>query len=248
LCTSLGCELRNALLVLRLLSISVVWHELAHAFVARSSGMWVQQIVLQAFGGVTLWQGRASWGDRFWITAAGPFASALLCGLAFILLDALPISPNSFWAISLDGLYRLNLWLTVFNLLPIYPLDGGMMLQSVFASSLGSRFAPLVYPVGLVFAVILAVLAAIWSWYFVFGFALLFAWQNAQKWREEIPEKGVFGLFSEWLDWRDDSWRQRNRREIDETMRKAIQDGVQSLNSREKEILQRARQFKEWRN
>lgn len=63
-------------------------------------------------------------GQRFWLAAAGPganFVLAALCGLQ--LAQRATLKGSAFWA--------ANLLTGVFNLLPIPPLDGAQMLESV---------------------------------------------------------------------------------------------------------------------
>lgn len=110
---------------------SVLAHELAHAFVARSEGITVHDIVLHPFGGIArLAHEPPTPGAEFRIAIAGPGASFLaalfffgLWGLSSYLGTAL-LTPLLFL------LFLLNLLLAVFNLFPGYPLDGGRVLRA----------------------------------------------------------------------------------------------------------------------
>jgi Zn-dependent protease len=109
---------------------SVLFHELAHALVARLRDIPVAGITLLAWGGATetRMEDRGA-ADEFLVTAAGPGSSLLLAG-AFTVIgqsSALP-DPVAEGALFLG---RINLLLGLFNLLPGFPLDGGRVLRSI---------------------------------------------------------------------------------------------------------------------
>ncbi|OGS39451.1 MAG: hypothetical protein A2506_13310, partial [Elusimicrobia bacterium RIFOXYD12_FULL_66_9] len=72
--------------------------------------------------------------NTFWVTAAGPATNLALAGLALGAAALLP--AGGFLAVLAMGLAKMNLALTVFNLIPLPQLDGGKML----ASALPERF------------------------------------------------------------------------------------------------------------
>lgn len=123
--------------------VSIVVHELGHALAARHFG--VQPAVeLHALGGVTRMFGRLlTRSEGFWVTLCGPVAGFALCLAAFgvdrwfhpsVNLDAVldsGMTVRHMEVITLDFLFYINLWWTVFNLLPILPLDGGQLLRSI---------------------------------------------------------------------------------------------------------------------
>lgn len=107
--------------------ISVLMHELGHAYVIRSMG-WDSVIVLHGFGGVTLSRSRPSPGQQVGISLAGPAVNLALIGVSFVLLLVFPGGAlGSFF----DFLFTVNLFLALFNLLPIFPLDGGQAFRAV---------------------------------------------------------------------------------------------------------------------
>ena len=116
--------------------VSLLLHELGHAFQARHEGMEIEGITLWLFGGVAKFRGMfESAGAEFRIAIAGPLVSLVL-GVAFTLAAAFVDLPTA-----IDGvaawLGYINLSLLVFNLLPALPLDGGRVLRSALWAARG---------------------------------------------------------------------------------------------------------------
>ncbi len=112
--------------------VSIIVHELGHAFTGRSFGA-APFIRLHGFGGVTFLPGvKLNRAQSILVSAAGP-AAGLGLGLVVLgLSKVLPVrevSPLVRLAI-LYGLY-VNFFWTLINLLPIHPLDGGQILDQV---------------------------------------------------------------------------------------------------------------------
>jgi len=109
----------------------VLVHELAHALVAQASGLTVRNITLYVFGGVAhIEEDMKRSGVEFRVAIAGPIASFLLAGVAFLLV--LPLrGSNASAEAALDYLAVANFLLGAFNLLPGFPLDGGRVLRSI---------------------------------------------------------------------------------------------------------------------
>ena len=112
--------------------VSVLLHELGHAFRAMSEGMKIDGITLWLFGGVARFSGSfPSPGAEFRIAAAGPAVSLVLVAVFLVasrLADAVS-APQSVVAIA-DYLARINGIVVAFNLVPALPLDGGRILRS----------------------------------------------------------------------------------------------------------------------
>jgi Zn-dependent protease/predicted transcriptional regulator len=114
-----------------LFAFCILLHELAHALVARAYGQAVRGITLFIFGGVAdVEQEVKRPGVELQIALAGPLASFLLAGIAFLL--TLPLKGNSTVSEAvLDYLVITNLLVGGFNLIPAFPLDGGRVLQAI---------------------------------------------------------------------------------------------------------------------
>lgn len=108
---------------------SILLHELGHSVLAQRHKVAVRSITLFVFGGVAMMErepddARA----EFEIAIAGPIVSATLALLMLLVLRAVPAdSASSFVA---GWLYRINLAVALFNLLPGFPLDGGRVLRA----------------------------------------------------------------------------------------------------------------------
>jgi Zn-dependent protease len=124
------------------LFVCVLLHEIGHTLVAQLFGIAVKKIVIWPLGGFTsLSRVPEKPIQKLAISAAGPLVSFLLALLSGILWLVAYFAPFSWWD-SLDpslenliyytllSLAILNGVLVIFNLLPIYPLDGGNMLNA----------------------------------------------------------------------------------------------------------------------
>jgi Zn-dependent protease len=111
----------------------VLLHEFGHALACRQVGGKADRIVLWPLGGVAFVQPPPRPGAHLWSIAAGPLVNVVLVPITFVAAAATgasglrPDNPDSvtflFW------IAYINAGLLIFNLLPIYPLDGGQILQ-----------------------------------------------------------------------------------------------------------------------
>jgi Zn-dependent protease len=113
----------------------VLIHEFGHAFACRSVGGQANQIVLWLFGGVAYVSPPQRPGAQLWSIAAGPLVNVVLVP---ILSGAWLLALRAGWDDTapetlkfLFHVQAINLILLVFNLMPIYPLDGGQILRSL---------------------------------------------------------------------------------------------------------------------
>ncbi|MCA0331554.1 MAG: site-2 protease family protein [Actinobacteria bacterium] len=114
-----------------LLYVSILGHELAHAWSARAFGYPVRSITLWIFGGYTSFERRftSAWRDGV-ISAAGPISSVLI-GVAWLLLAASPLAASDSVYFVSFALGWTNILMGVWNALPGLPLDGGNVLKCV---------------------------------------------------------------------------------------------------------------------
>tara|TARA_B100000579_G_scaffold312942_1_gene262473 strand:+ start:47 stop:1177 length:1131 start_codon:yes stop_codon:yes gene_type:complete len=124
-----------------LLFFSVLLHELAHSFVAIGEGLKVRDITLFFLGGMANLEKECPTSKgSLKIAISGPVVSLLLAFLMILLSNNL--SESNFILYSLfKQVGSLNLLIGVFNLLPIIPLDGGVILKSLIWYFTGSKRA-----------------------------------------------------------------------------------------------------------
>ena len=114
------------------LFVIVLLHEFGHSLACRQVGGRAEQIVLWPLGGVAYVAPPHRPGATLWSIAAGPLVNVALFPLlsaALMLGRSMGIPPNL--DTLLLSLWFINCVLLVFNLLPIYPLDGGQILRSL---------------------------------------------------------------------------------------------------------------------
>jgi Zn-dependent protease len=113
----------------------VLLHEFGHAFACRQVGGQADKIMLWPLGGVAFVQPPPRPGALLWSIAAGPLVNVVLVPItvgAALAVRAAGLQgeypdPVRF----LDSIAFINGGLLVFNLLPVYPLDGGQILQAL---------------------------------------------------------------------------------------------------------------------
>ncbi len=124
----------NILEYLSLFAI-VLLHEFGHSLACRQIGGQAEQIILWPLGGVAYVAPPQRPGAVLWSIAAGPLVNVVLIPVLFGLglLNHLLGGPSRHPGASelLHGVTIINLSLLVFNILPIYPLDGGQILRAI---------------------------------------------------------------------------------------------------------------------
>ncbi len=112
-----------------LLFASVLVHELAHSFVARSRGLEVDSITLFIFGGVSnLSSESPDARTEFAIAVVGPITSFVIAAVSYGIAQLI---PDPAWQAVVGYLAIVNALLGAFNLIPGFPLDGGRVLRSI---------------------------------------------------------------------------------------------------------------------
>jgi Zn-dependent protease len=119
----------------------VLTHEFGHALACRQVGGTANRILLWPFGGVAYVDPPQRPGATLWSIAAGPLVNVALFPVLFA---AYWMSKSAGWAQTMPDAYRfvrsvlgIDVGLFVFNILPIYPLDGGQILRSLLWFPLG---------------------------------------------------------------------------------------------------------------
>lgn len=146
----------------------VLLHEFGHSLACRQVGGQADQIVLWPLGGIAYVAPPHRPGATLWSLVAGPLVNVVLLPLLMLLGLVLSrtgaLQPGSDAAAWLWAVGAINVVLLVFNLLPIYPLDGGQILRSLLWFGIGPRRSLLIASgVGLLGVVGLVGLAFWWS-------------------------------------------------------------------------------------
>lgn len=131
-----GNGLFDALPLVTALFTSIVLHELGHALMARRYGIGTHDITLYLIGGVArLNRMPRSAGPELLVALAGPAVNvAIAAVLAIVIgLSGLLGLPREFWF----EVLALNVGLVLFNLLPVFPMDGGRVLRALLSGWLG---------------------------------------------------------------------------------------------------------------
>lgn len=162
----------------------ILLHEFGHALACRQVGGTANQIVLWPLGGVAYVSPPPRPGATLWSIAAGPLVNVLLAPP----LTLLVFLGASGWADAMPNAYALiraicfiNYGLLIFNLLPIYPLDGGQILRALLWFMIGrARSLMVTTIIGFIGVAALAVFA-LWMKSFWIGLVAVFILLNC--WR-----------------------------------------------------------------
>lgn len=123
------------------LFLIVTLHEFGHALACRQVGGTADTIVLWPLGGVAYVNPPPRPAATLWSIAAGPLVNVALLAVTYVAgtlsrAAGLAASDPNFHAL-LRAVWAINFGLLVFNILPIYPLDGGQILRALLWFVLG---------------------------------------------------------------------------------------------------------------
>lgn len=253
------------------LFLVVLLHEFGHCFACRWAGGEADEILMWPLGGLAYCRPPNDWWSHFITTAGGPAVNVVIFAIVAPILGSLTghwagvAFPNPF---SLSGIYdasssTLTMWLfllhwvnlviLLFNVcLPVFPFDGGRLLQAVLWRHLGYRRSMLIaVRAGFIGAVAMAVIALVTTRMFLLMaaiFGALTCWTTRQQLQYTDDALGLPET-----DDRDHERTQRRREqerqraeqdgaEMDRILAKIASGGMGSLTRREKKFLQRETQ------
>lgn len=182
---------------------SVLIHEYGHALTALAFGQ-EAHIELIGFGGVThrhgpklkLWQ-------EFIIVLDGPLAGVLLLSVAYFILAAYGEKLPATVVYALNITVYANIFWTIINLLPVYPLDGGKLLSIIFEAFLGIRGMKIALFLSCLFSLIVSVFLFYEGLFIGGALFLLFTIEGYRTWKgslsifEQDKDDAIQKLFKE---------------------------------------------------
>lgn len=121
--------------------VCVILHELGHSLTARRYGIRVPRILLLPIGGMAEMESiPRKPSQELWITVAGPAVNFALVAIL------LPLSWNALFGAEEVSVYSVpgllgqlcyaNAVMGVFNLVPVFPMDGGRIFRALLATKL----------------------------------------------------------------------------------------------------------------
>ncbi len=183
----------NVLEYLALFAI-VLMHEFGHALACRQVGGTADQIMLWPLGGVAYVNPPQRPGATLWSIAAGPLVNVVLLPVLFVAVITMRSAglaqsmPDAY--VLIRSVLWIDLSLLIFNMLPIYPLDGGQVLRSLLWFVLGRARSLLVATVLGFVGIVGVVGLALWMrsvWLIAISvFMLMNCWSGLQQARALI--------------------------------------------------------------
>lgn len=173
----------KALLWAPTLFLGVLLHEFGHAAVIALFGNGPSQISLSGFGGLTVNERQSTPWKEIVISAAGPLTSLAIGFLAGYASHSPSLTRDPMLAAWLPLLAWTNQSWAVFNLIPIFPLDGGQILRNLCSLVFSRRRALLISTgISMLLTAALAVYGLTHQMIFLTMLALVLLMQNLQVW------------------------------------------------------------------
>ncbi|MFT3788746.1 MAG: M50 family metallopeptidase [Tepidisphaeraceae bacterium] len=194
------------------LFVIILLHEFGHCFAARWMGGEADEIVMHPLGGLALARPPQRWWPSFVTSAGGPLVNVFICvvsgSLLFIRSGRLPWLPFYIEPFKpFDGwtdvawwcywIYQLSWTNLLFNLMPIFPLDGGRMTQEILWRFIGFyRSMVASCTVGIV-ASIVAIMIGVASFQFWLLILAIMGLMTCMQMRRQVVEAGPYAFEEE---------------------------------------------------
>ena len=158
------------LIFLAIVIASILLHELGHAWGCLVQGIPVRRIMLHGGGGFCEHARAPGRHEAELIVAMGPIVNLALWAVAGL------IAPTMEWGTArwaVETVAWVNLWLALFNLVPVQPLDGGRLFHLALARLMpADRASRIAGTVGFVIALVW--IPAMVACFLLTGFLLIF--------------------------------------------------------------------------
>jgi len=161
--------------------LSLLVHEYGHALTAMYFGA-TPSITLEAFGGrADYMNARMGFKEQFLITLNGPLFESLLIFLSYYLLQTHVFAGQPYVEYFLHVIMRLNILWCLLNLIPVAPLDGGMLLRYVLESKFGENGVKVSHLVSLACVAMVAPYLFYQGFFFFGALLLILGFRNYQE-------------------------------------------------------------------
>jgi Zn-dependent protease len=192
----------------------VLLHEFGHCLACRRTGGTANEILMWPLGGLAYCQPVNHWRAHFVTAAGGPMVNLAIClvlgpvlgvltgqwwGVAIpdplhLVLPVLPDAavPQPWWLLVLSFIHSTSWLLLLFNMLPIFPLDGGRLCQALLWPRFGyARSMRLAVYAGYFGAIALGIFGAVFHrWMLVaiaiFGGVTCYMTVKQLEWTESV--------------------------------------------------------------
>ncbi len=168
-------------------TVSILVHEYGHALTALAFGQQAD-IELVALGGLTHYRGpRLKMWQEFLITLNGPLAGLSLALVAYLILIYVVIpyrAPLPYMILSMT--VNINIFWTLFNLLPIHPLDGGKLCSFLLQRIAGLKGLKASYFISMLLAGLLGAYCLYLNQLYSGAILLMFMFENYRSWNSSL--------------------------------------------------------------
>ncbi|MCA9595299.1 MAG: hypothetical protein KC776_18400 [Myxococcales bacterium] len=174
-------ELAELAIWIGVLFVSILVHELGHATAMRVYGR-AARIELWGLGGLTHWGPGppVTPGKNIVVSLAGPGAGLLLGAVVFVVAGSAEPAPESLASVLVSQALWINVGWGIANLVPMLPLDGGHVTESLGGWIAGARGRRVAHGLSLALAVLIGAFA-LYSRMLWIGFLAL--WCASISWR-----------------------------------------------------------------
>ena len=153
----------RGLLYFLIVEVSILFHEYSHVYAAIKNNVPVQYVKTFLFGAGAFMESNSILLNKkvgLIIAFAGPFGSFILASISLLFYLLLNGTPSGI----LGFIFMINIMLTVFNLLPLYPSDGGRILYCLLSYIMDYKKA---LKMSVILSIILSIAGIVAS--FIFG-------------------------------------------------------------------------------
>lgn len=161
-------------------AVAILVHEIGHALVGKVFGCYVSEITVMFFGGnASMYNIPKDPAKDAAISLSGPaFGFALWLVSSFVLAPIFAVNLLKYLFLCIG---QVSLFLTLFNLIPALPLDGGRAFRSILSIYLGRKKAT---QISCRIAKVVAVIMGLWGLARLNAFMILcafFVWSSSKN-------------------------------------------------------------------